>query len=151
MTTAQDILNHKGTHVATIERSRTVVEAAEQMNALRIGCLVVTDHMRVVGIFTERDILVRVVAERRDPETTPVGSAMTSPIICCGPHTELDACREIVTEQRIRHIPVICTESWPASSPAVTSWRARRSIAKRRLNRSMSISAARQSELPPSR
>jgi CBS domain-containing protein len=107
MTTAQDILNHKGTHVATIERSRTVVEAAEQMNALRIGCLVVTDHMRVVGIFTERDILVRVVAERRNPETTPVGSAMTSPIICCGPHTELDACREIVTEQRIRHIPVI--------------------------------------------
>src|SRR5450432_2552190 len=107
MATALDILKHKGTEVARIDHARSVLEAAQRMNTLGIGCLVVTEHERIVGIFTERDILVRIVAERRDPEIMTVGSAMTSPIICCEPETHLDICKELVTEQRIRHIPVM--------------------------------------------
>jgi CBS domain-containing protein len=106
MPKVQDILSHKGGDVATIEAERSVVEAAQEMNQRRIGSLVVMKGQRVVGIFTERDILVRVVAERRDPEKTLVGEVMTAPVVCCVPETDLADCRAIVTNRRIRHIPV---------------------------------------------
>ncbi|MET0592427.1 MAG: CBS domain-containing protein, partial [Polyangiaceae bacterium] len=76
MPKVQDILSHKGSEVATIEAERSIVEAAQEMNRRRIGSLVVMKGQRVVGMFTERDILVRVVAERRDPEKTTVGEVM---------------------------------------------------------------------------
>jgi CBS domain-containing protein len=107
MPKVQDILSHKGTDVATIEADRSVVDAAQEMNRRRIGSLVVLKGQRVVGIFTERDILVRVVAERRDPEKTPVGEVMTAPVVCCNPETDLGECRAIVTNRRIRHIPIV--------------------------------------------
>ena len=106
MPKVQDILTHKGGEVATIEADRSVVDAAQEMNRRRIGSLVVMKGQRVVGIFTERDILVRVVAERRDPEQTLVGDVMTAPVVCCIPETELAECRAIVTNRRIRHIPI---------------------------------------------
>jgi CBS domain-containing protein len=106
MPKVQDILSHKGGTVATIEADRSVVDAAQEMNQRRIGSLVVMKGQRVVGIFTERDILVRVVAERRDPEKTVVGDVMTTPVVCCVPETELAECRAIVTNRRIRHIPI---------------------------------------------
>jgi len=106
MPKVQDILSHKGSDVATIEADRTVVDAAQEMNRRRIGSLVVMKGQRVVGIFTERDILVRVVAERRDPDKTPVGEVMTTPVVCCVPETDLAECRDIVTNRRIRHIPI---------------------------------------------
>jgi len=107
MPKVQDILSHKGSEVATIESDRSVVDAAQEMNRRRIGSLVVMKGQRVVGIFTERDILVRVVAERRDPEKTPVGEVMTAPVVCCIPETDLAECRAIVTNRRIRHIPIV--------------------------------------------
>jgi CBS domain-containing protein len=106
MPKVQDILSHKGGDVATIEAERSVVDAAQEMNRRRIGSLVVMKGQRVVGIFTERDILVRVVAERRDPEKTAVGDVMTAPVVCCVPETDLAECRSIVTNRRIRHIPI---------------------------------------------
>ena len=107
MPKVQDILSHKGSAVATIEAERSVVEAAQEMNRRRIGSLVVMKGQRVVGMFTERDILVRIVAERRDPEKTTVGEVMTAPVVCCIPETEIADCRAIVTNRRIRHIPVV--------------------------------------------
>jgi CBS domain-containing protein len=107
MPKVQDILSHKGGDVATIEAERCVIDAAQEMNRRRIGSLVVMKGQRVVGIFTERDILVRVVAERRDPEKTSVGEVMTAPVVCCVPETPLADCRAIVTNRRIRHIPVV--------------------------------------------
>jgi CBS domain-containing protein len=107
MPTVQDILNHKGREVATVQRERSVLEAAREMNRLRIGSLVVVDGPRVVGMFTERDILVRVVAEARDPNKVTVGQVMTAPVVCCSPETDLAECKGIVTGRRIRHIPVV--------------------------------------------
>jgi CBS domain-containing protein len=107
MPKVQDILSQKGREVATIEADRSVVEAAQEMNRRRIGSLVVMKGSRVIGIFTERDILVRVVAERRDPEKTTVGTVMTAPVVCCTPETDLGECKTIVTSRRIRHIPVL--------------------------------------------
>jgi CBS domain-containing protein len=107
MPSVQDVLNHKGGEVASVDRDRTVLDAAREMNRRRIGSLVVLEGKRVVGIFTERDILVRVVGECRDPTVVTVGEVMTAPVVCCEPGTDLAECKRIVTSRRIRHIPVI--------------------------------------------
>jgi CBS domain-containing protein len=107
MPTVQDILNHKGDAVASVQRERSIIEAARDMNRLRIGSLVVVDGNKVVGMFTERDILVRVVAEGRDPNRLTVGQVMTAPVVCVTPDTELVECKSMMTTRRIRHIPVV--------------------------------------------
>jgi CBS domain-containing protein len=107
MPTVQDILNHKGDEVASVQRERSIIEAAQEMNRRRIGSLVVVDGTKVVGMFTERDILVRVVAEGRDPNRLTVGQVMTAPVVCVTPDTDLLECKGIMTTRRIRHIPVV--------------------------------------------
>src|SRR5947209_2539504 len=101
MPTVQDILDHKGHEVASVERDVPIIEAAREMNRRRIGSLVVLEGgNRVVGIFTERDILVRVVAEGRDPLDVTVGEVMTTPVECCDPETDLAECKRLVTNKR---------------------------------------------------
>ena len=107
MHTAQSILDRKGTDVATITRTATVLEAAALMNQRRIGAIVVTDQERVVGIFTERDVLNRVVALEKQPSETTVGDVMTSPMAVCHRDTLLRECRGTMTAKRIRHLPVV--------------------------------------------
>jgi CBS domain-containing protein len=77
------------------------------MNTHRIGSLVVTDGDRAVGIFTERDILQRVVGADRQPADTVVKDVMTTPMACCRRDTKLAECRAIMTTKRIRHLPVV--------------------------------------------
>jgi CBS domain-containing protein len=79
------------------------------MNAQRIGSLVVTDAAsgKPLGIFTERDVLTRVVAEQRDPATTDIRDVMTSAMITCEPCDTVDHVRKVMTERRIRHVPVV--------------------------------------------
>jgi len=107
MATAQSILDLKGADVATIDREATVLDAAKMMNAKHIGALVVSTGDRVVGIFTERDILNRVVAVSRDPKETKVGDVMTAPMACARRDTKLSECRSVMTAKRIRHLPVV--------------------------------------------
>lgn len=101
------ILARKGLFVATTPPTATVLEAARQMNSLRIGSLVVTDDDAVIGIVSERDILTRIVAAARDPATTTVGEIMTSPVACCRRDTSLEECRRVMTTRRIRRLPVV--------------------------------------------
>jgi CBS domain-containing protein len=110
MPTVADLLKQKGSQVFTIDAESTVLEAAQQMNQRRVGSLVVTRSGRVAGIFTERDILTRIVAGQRDPRTTRVRDAMTSDPIVASPSTNLDQLRAVMREKRIRHIPVIHDE-----------------------------------------
>ena len=107
MKTVADLLARKSSGVASVDRHATVVEAARLMNARKIGSLVVTEGDRVVGIFTERDVLNRVVAAGRDPVKSRVGDLMTTPVACCTSATTLDECRSVMREQRIRHLPVV--------------------------------------------
>ncbi len=107
MATVRDILAKKGSFVASIRESQTVLEAAREMNARRIGSLVVTEGDTVTGIFTERDVLTRVVAVQREPDKTPVGKVMTTPVAVCHPDTSVEECRGVMTGKRIRHIPVV--------------------------------------------
>lgn len=107
MATVHDILARKGRDVLYISPDATALEAAQKMNERKIGCLVVTDHAQVAGIFTERDILRRVVAARCDPATTRVGDVMTEEVACCRPETTLDEARGVMKNRRIRHLPVV--------------------------------------------
>src|SRR5262245_24443076 len=107
MATVNDILADKGSQVFTTGKSATVLEAALVMNEHRIGALVVLEDGRVAGMFTERDVLRRVVAERRDPVATPVAEVMTHEVVVCTPATPLEEARGVMKNRRIRHLPVV--------------------------------------------
>ncbi len=107
MPTAQDILAKRRRDVVIIGEEATVMEAAKIMSDQRIGSLVVSRGEKVVGIFTERDVLNRVVARHLDPLKTFVKDVMTTPVACCQPTTKLAECRSVMTAKRIRHLPVV--------------------------------------------
>jgi CBS domain-containing protein len=106
MATVREILARKGSHVLTIGKDATVLEAALLMNEHRVGALVVMDEGRVGGMFTERDVLRRVVGERRDPATTSVAEVMTRDVFCCTLETTVEEARGTMKNRRIRHLPV---------------------------------------------
>ena len=107
MHTVQQILETKGNAVFSITEDATAMDAAKVMNEHHIGALVVTRGEKVVGIFTERDILNRVVAQQRDPAGTVVRDVMTTPVACCAPGTSRAECRGVMRGRRIRHLPVV--------------------------------------------
>ena len=107
MPTVQEILQTKGSHVHCVEPGATVLAATQRMNAERIGALVVLDGGRVVGMFTERDVLRRIVAEQRDAATVLVRDVMSTPVACCEPGFSIDDARSVMRDRRIRHLPVV--------------------------------------------
>ena len=107
MPIVRDILEAKGTKVSTINPDQTVLDAATLMNQQRIGAVMVLEGENISGIFTERDVLNRVVAVRKDPATTKVRDVMTTEIACCTLDTKIEACRSAMTKNKIRHLPVI--------------------------------------------
>ncbi len=107
MPTVADILARKGSDVVSITPDATVLAAAELMNKRGVGGVLVVDNDKnLVGVFTERDILRRVVAAGLPPATTTVGDVQTTNPITCLPQTKLDECSAIMTKRRIRHLPV---------------------------------------------
>src|SRR5579871_5367689 len=109
MTTAFDILSEKGMEVYSISPDASVLEATRRMNRHRIGAMIVMEDDRVAGIFTERDVLQRVIGEMRSPSDVLVGEVMTRDIVCAGPETTMEELSEIMRSRRVRHIP-ICEE-----------------------------------------
>ena len=107
MASVSDILKTKGTSVACVRRDQTVLEAAQQINIHRIGSLVITEGDRVIGIFTERDIMTKVVAAQLDPARTRVAELMTRPVRTCGLSTPVSECKQMMSMLRIRHLPVV--------------------------------------------
>jgi CBS domain-containing protein len=106
MATLKDIIATKGSQVWSIDQEATVLEAVHVLNEHRIGAVVVTDHGQFVGIFTERDLLRRVVGKHLDPVQTQVRDVMTTNLICCTPTTSVEEARAIMRDKRIRHLPM---------------------------------------------
>ena len=107
MGTVRNILTGKGSDVATIEHDRSALDAAKIMHEQHIGSVLVMRDGKIAGIFTERDLMNRIVAEQRDAGATRVVEVMTERITCCTPDTTLDACRSAMTRNRMRHLPVL--------------------------------------------
>ena len=110
MSNVQAIVSRKGSGVLTIEPQTTVLDASKLMNEHKVGALIVLENDRVCGMFTERDVLRRVVADQRDPATTRVQEVMTEKVVTCSPEIAIDCARNIFMEKRIRHLPVLDTD-----------------------------------------
>ena len=106
MATLGDLLATKGHEVIAVQPSDTVLQAANLMNDRNIGGVVVLDGDRLAGIFTERDVLRRVVAQALDPSDITVAEVMTTPVITCPPDLTLEDCAAIMTTRGVRHLPV---------------------------------------------
>lgn len=107
MPKVRDILARKGHAIVSVAPTATVRAAAALMNERGVGGLLVVDeHKQLLGVFTERDILRRVVVTGLDPETTLVADVQTTDVVTCLPDTGLDECSVIMTKRRIRHLPV---------------------------------------------
>lgn len=107
MPTVRDILNGREGVIYSIGPDASVLEATRLMNQRHIGALAVVQDGRMIGIFTERDVLRRVVGEERAPAQVRVAEVMTSHVVCCRPQTTLDEARSVMKNRRIRHLPVI--------------------------------------------
>ena len=106
MSDVAKVLEGKGSEVLTIDAEATVFEAIKRMVEANVGALLVTTGGRVTGIVTERDYLRRVTLEGRTEEETLVREIMTSPLVYVTPETSVEECMAVMTERRIRHLPV---------------------------------------------
>jgi CBS domain-containing protein len=97
----------RGKTTLSVPPDISVAAAVEVLNQNQVGSVLVLDGGRLVGIFTERDILRRVVGERRDPATTRVSEVMTRDLVVMRPSASVVDAMKVVSEKRIRHIPVV--------------------------------------------
>lgn len=102
-----EILDEKGHDVLEIDAGASVLEAVERMVEANVGSLLVRDGGAVAGIVTERDYLRRAALEGRPDRETPVREIMSSPLIVAAPDTPIDECMALMTDRRIRHVPVV--------------------------------------------
>jgi CBS domain-containing protein len=107
VSTLTEILDEKGRTVLEIDAEATVFDAVQTMVEHNVGSLLVTESGEVVGIVTERDYLRRVTLEGRTDRETRVGDIMSGPLVVATPETEIDECMAIMTDRRLRHLPVV--------------------------------------------
>src|ERR1700722_1780355 len=102
----ESILQTKGHKLFVATRQDTVVAAVKAMCVARIGSLLVMEGNILCGIFSERDLMTRVVLARLDPHFTAVGDVMTLDVVCIGPDASVRDAMRIMTTRRVRHLPV---------------------------------------------
>ena len=105
--TLRTLLEDKGRVVHSVAPQSTVIDAIRKMNTERIGAVLVMDGDQLAGIFTERDVLCRVVDEGRDPTTTNVADVMTTQPVVVKSTTTVAEAMAVVSEKRCRHLPVV--------------------------------------------
>ena len=107
MASIEDILMIKGPDVIIAPSSSTVLDAARLMSEANVGSVIVKNDEEVVGIFTERDLLKRVMATQRDPSTTLLSDVMSTPVKSCRLDDQVRKCTNVLTEDHFRHMAVI--------------------------------------------
>ncbi|HEX6699136.1 MAG TPA: CBS domain-containing protein [Gaiellaceae bacterium] len=107
MSTVADILGAKGRRVLQIDADASVLDAIKQMVDGNVGALLVTESGNLIGIVTERDYLRRVTLEGRTEKDTLVREIMSAPLVYVTPETTIEECMAVMTERRIRHLPVL--------------------------------------------
>src|SRR5262245_20605483 len=99
--------------VLTVSRNTTVLEAVELMGSAKVGSVVVVDDGRVAGMFSERDVMLRVVLEGRDPKRTKVEEVMTARVHSISMRSTGDEALKIMVQEHIRHLPVVDEQGRP--------------------------------------
>ncbi len=119
MAGVKDILVEKGSHFLSIGEDATALDAALLMNEHKIGALPVLRDGKLVGMFTERDILQRIVAGRKDPAKSYIRDVMTSDITLCSVHATIDEARELMRGKRVRHLPILDDDDTPVGMVSI--------------------------------
>jgi CBS domain-containing protein len=108
--TIREILKKKGQEVWSITPETSVYQAIEMMADKHVGALLVMTGDTLVGIVSERDYARKVILKGRSSKEARVHEIMTSPVVFVGPQHTVDECMKIMTEKRVRHLPVIESE-----------------------------------------
>ena len=103
----QTILGDKGREVATVSADATVSEAVKVLGERRIGALPVVEGDRIVGIMSERDVIYSLKDHGPEVLDWPISRVMTSPAITVDPSTEILSALALITQRRVRHLPVV--------------------------------------------
>jgi CBS domain-containing protein len=101
------LLSEKSASIFCVTEETSIEQAVSEMNRQRIGSVVVKKGNSVCGIFTERDILTRVVSAGRDPKVTQVSEVMTESFQFIRPDTSVEDAMQMMTNKRVRHLPVL--------------------------------------------
>ena len=101
------LIDEKNPVVHSVRSDVSVTDCVRRMNELGIGAMLVMEDGQLLGIFTERDAVTRVLGEGLDPVSTNVSAVMTKEPVCVTPATSLEEARNIVSNQRFRHLPVV--------------------------------------------
>ncbi len=107
MSMVHDILRAKGDSVYSVSPDVTVLEALGVMADHDIGAVLVLDDERLVGILSERDYARKVVLAGRSSKDSKVREVMTSHVVCVAPTRSIDECMALMTDRRLRHLPVL--------------------------------------------
>jgi CBS domain-containing protein len=107
MTTAHDILRFKGQTVHSVRPDDTVLAALGVMAKHDIGAVLVVDGDEILGILTERDYARKVALVGRASKDSPVRAIMTANVVCVPPTRTVEECMGLMTERRVRHLPVV--------------------------------------------
>ena len=107
MRTVRQLLETKSAEVFSIAPDAPVIDAIRLMAERRIGALLVMEGPRLAGILSERDYARKVVLQGRSSKDTPVRDIMTAEVKTVGPNDSTEHCMELVTNSRIRHLPVV--------------------------------------------
>ncbi len=105
--TVGSILRHKGREVFSIDSTASVYQAIAVMAEKSIGALPVIADGQLIGIMSERDYARKVVLHSRSSKDTTVAEIMTSPVLSVGPQHTVEECMKLMTQERIRHLPVL--------------------------------------------
>ena len=107
MRTVRQLLEAKAPEVYSITPDAPVLDAVRLMAEKHIGALLVMEGERLSGILSERDYARKVVLQGRSSRDTPVRAIMTSDVVTVGPNDTSDRCMQVVTDRRVRHLPVL--------------------------------------------
>jgi CBS domain-containing protein len=105
--TLDSVLRFKGRQVWSIAPTATVYEAIARMSEKSVGALLVLSEGRLEGIISERDYARKVILKERSSKDTPVWEIMTDRLITASPNSTVEECMRVMTENRIRHLPVV--------------------------------------------
>jgi len=107
MKTARDLLREKGTQIYSTSPDATVYDALQQMAEKNVGALIVFEGDRMVGLISERDYARKIVLKNKFSLETAVAEIMSRDVVAVPPDKNLEECMELITNQRVRHLPVV--------------------------------------------
>ena len=107
MRNVNQILENKSAAVVSVAKDAPVLDVIRLMAEHHIGSVLIVEAGRLVGIATERDYARKVILQGRSSSDTPVAQIMSSPVVSVTPETTAQTCMQIMTDRRIRHLPVL--------------------------------------------